>query len=60
MEAIALLTGEINNNAVRIEKTQDTVETEAVHHPLVSKRQKLCEPGQQEGQPAADATVDGP
>ncbi len=60
MEAIALLRGETKNDAGRIEKTQNSVETEAVHHSLVSKRQKLCEPGRQKNQPTANAAVNGP
>lgn len=60
MEAIALLMGEIKNNADWIEKKQNTVETQAVHHSLVSKRQKLRAPERQESQPTANAAVNGP
>ena len=60
MEAIAPLMGEIKNDAGRIEKKQNTVETQAVHHSLVSKRQKLRAPERQENQPTANATVNGP
>jgi len=55
-----LFTKEIDNDVGKVKKTQNIFEAQAVHDPLVSERQKLCEPGRQKDQPAADAAPDGP